>query len=78
MGLFAVTRERGGAWDVSRALREQDAWDEHAAFMDGLADSGFIVLGGPVGSGVCCWWWRRRTRPRWSGGSRAIRGCRST
>ena len=25
--------------------------DEHAAFMDGLVDDGFVVLGGPVGDG---------------------------
>ena len=29
-------------------MREQDGWDEHAAFMDGLVDDGFIVLGGPL------------------------------
>jgi hypothetical protein len=30
-------------------MREQDAWDEHATFMEGLADEGFILLGGPIG-----------------------------
>jgi hypothetical protein len=30
-------------------MREQDRWDEHARFMDELAESGFIVLGGPLG-----------------------------
>jgi uncharacterized protein YciI len=29
-------------------MREQDGWDEHAAFMDGLVDEGKIVLGGPL------------------------------
>ena len=29
-------------------MREQDGWDEHAAFMDGLVEDGFIVLGGPL------------------------------
>jgi uncharacterized protein YciI len=29
-------------------MREQDGWDEHAAFMDGLVDRGKIVLGGPL------------------------------
>jgi uncharacterized protein YciI len=48
---FVVTRERGGAWDGSRSMREQERWDEHAAFMDALADGGFVVLGGPVGDG---------------------------
>jgi uncharacterized protein YciI len=51
MPLFAVIRESGPAWDRGRAMREQDAWDEHVAFMDGLADDGFIVLGGPLGDG---------------------------
>jgi uncharacterized protein YciI len=27
-------------------MREQDGWDEHAAFMEGLAEEGFILLGG--------------------------------
>jgi len=30
-------------------MRRQDRWDAHAAFMDALADEGFIVLGGPLG-----------------------------
>ena len=38
---------RGGPWDWSCDLREQDGWDEHAAFMDALVESGFVVLGGP-------------------------------
>jgi uncharacterized protein YciI len=46
---FAVRLERGGPWDWSRDLREQDGWEEHARFMDALVDDGFIVLGGPVG-----------------------------
>ena len=29
-------------------MREQDGWDEHAAFMDGLVDDGVILLGGPI------------------------------
>jgi hypothetical protein len=32
-------------------MEEQSLWDEHASFMDGLVESGFIVLGGPLGSG---------------------------
>jgi hypothetical protein len=45
---FAVRLERGGPWDFSRGLREQDGWDEHARFMDSLVDEGFIMLGGPL------------------------------
>ena len=49
MPVFVLTRERGPSWDFSRGLREQDAWDEHAEFMQGLADEGFVFLGGPLG-----------------------------
>lgn len=38
-------------WDDSRSIRNQRAWTEHAAFMDGLVDEGFVVIGGPLGSG---------------------------
>jgi uncharacterized protein YciI len=48
---FAVTRERGPRWDDARPMREQDGWPEHAAFMDALAEGGFVVFGGPVGDG---------------------------
>jgi uncharacterized protein YciI len=51
MPRFVVTRVNGPAWDPARARREQDAWDAHAEFMDGLADEGFVVLGGPLGEG---------------------------
>jgi len=46
--LFVVRLERGGPWDWSRELRDQDGWDEHARFMDSLVDDGFILLGGPL------------------------------
>ena len=46
-----VLRERGRAWDGARGMREQERWDDHAAFMDGLAEEGFVVLGGPLGDG---------------------------
>ena len=46
--LFVVRLQRGGPWDWGRGMREQVGWDEHARFMDDLADSGFIVLGGPL------------------------------
>ena len=32
-------------------MREQAGWDEHARFMDGLTDAGFILLGGPLEGG---------------------------
>jgi uncharacterized protein YciI len=51
MANFAVRLAHGPGWDPSRQIRDQDAWDEHAAFMDGLVEEGFIILGGPVGEG---------------------------
>jgi uncharacterized protein YciI len=47
--VFVLIRERGPNWDHARGLREQDAWGEHAAFMEALAGEGFIHLGGPLG-----------------------------
>ena len=32
-------------------IRDQEAWNEHAAFMDGLVNDGFVMLGGPIGAG---------------------------
>ena len=51
MAYFAVTLVHGPGWDSSRPIRGQDSWDEHAAFMDGLVDDGFIIVGGPIGDG---------------------------
>ncbi len=46
---FVVIRERGPAWDWLLPMRHQSEWDVHAAFMDTLADEGFILAGGPLG-----------------------------
>jgi uncharacterized protein YciI len=55
MVYFAVTTVHGPNWDVSKTglagIRQQDSFDEHATFMDGLVDDGFVVLGGPLGGG---------------------------
>jgi uncharacterized protein YciI len=29
-------------------MRQQDGWDEHAAFIDALAGAGFVVMAGPL------------------------------
>jgi uncharacterized protein len=50
MSVFAVRTARGAHWDDARDNREQAYWDEHAAFMDGLAEKGVVILGGPVDS----------------------------
>ena len=56
MAVFALTHVYGPNWDPTRPRREQEAWDEHAAFMDGLVEDGFVILGGPIGDGdgSCC------------------------
>ena len=43
-----MLRRRGPRWEPARPLEDQEGWDEHAAFMDGLVDAGFVVLGGPL------------------------------
>jgi hypothetical protein len=51
MPVFTLIEVAGPNWDDSCARREQDGWDEHAAFMDALVDDGFVVLGGLLGDG---------------------------
>jgi hypothetical protein len=51
VAFFVLTEVSGPRWDASRQRRQQDGWDEHAAFMDRLVDDGFVVLGGPLGDG---------------------------
>jgi uncharacterized protein YciI len=46
--LFAVTRTRGGAWNATRDMDQQAAWDAHADFMDGLVTDGVVLHGGPL------------------------------
>ena len=49
MAMFLVERRRSGPeWDAKRPMEEQAGWAEHAAFMDSLVESGFVVLGGPL------------------------------
>ena len=75
----------GPNWDPGCPIRGQDGWDKHAAFMDGLVDDGFIILGGPVGDGEETlhaveaadedesgrgWRWIRGLRPGCSGSAR--------
>jgi uncharacterized protein YciI len=46
---FAVIREAGPAWIDGKGIFEQPAVDEHARFMNTLADEGFVLFGGPLG-----------------------------
>jgi uncharacterized protein YciI len=45
---LVVVLRSGPQWDPARPLEDQSDWIAHAAFMDGLVDSGFIILGGPL------------------------------
>jgi uncharacterized protein YciI len=29
-------------------MREQDGWNDHAAYMDGIFDEGWLLLAGPI------------------------------
>ena len=47
--MFHVVLLRSGPeWNPSLPMEEQSRWREHADFMNGLVDDGFIVLGGPL------------------------------
>jgi uncharacterized protein YciI len=53
MAMFHVVLRRSGPeWDPGKPLEQQSGWPEHAAFMDGITDAGFIVLGGPLADEV--------------------------
>jgi hypothetical protein len=45
---LALRRQSGPAFDRSKPLEQQSLWLEHAHFMDGLVNAGFILLGGPL------------------------------
>jgi uncharacterized protein YciI len=49
MAMFHVVLTRSGPeYDLSKPLEEQSGFREHAEYMDGLVDEGFLVLGGPL------------------------------
>ncbi len=45
---FLILSTAGPNRDLTRGTREQSLWDEHAAFIDGLVETGFIMMGGPL------------------------------
>jgi hypothetical protein len=49
---LVVLRRSGPEYDHSKPLEQQSGWKDHAAFMDGLVDDGFIVLGGVLGDEI--------------------------
>ena len=48
MSLFAVTREAGPGWTVGKGAFEQSGVNDHAAFMNNLANEGIVLLAGPL------------------------------
>jgi uncharacterized protein YciI len=47
VSLFAVIREAGPAW-TRGGITEQPAANDHAGFMNALAEEEFILFGGPL------------------------------
>jgi uncharacterized protein YciI len=45
---LVVLRRSGPEWHAGRSMEEQSGWDAHAAYMDALVATGFLVLGGPL------------------------------
>ena len=45
---FVVVSQQGPSWDTSRTMRDQQLWPDHVAFINGLIDDGFLLLGGPL------------------------------
>jgi uncharacterized protein YciI len=46
---FAVWREAGPAWERESGIADQPGVSDHAAFMNQLADEGFVLIAGPLG-----------------------------
>jgi uncharacterized protein YciI len=45
---LCLLRRSGPSWDPTRPPEEQTGWTTHAAYLDGLVDSGALLLGGPL------------------------------
>ena len=48
MGYFAITRDAGPGWRDGTGAFDQPGADEHASFMNKLAESGFLLFAGPL------------------------------
>ena len=48
MSYFAVIRDAGPAWTDGKGAFEQPGVDDHAAFMNTLADEGIVLFAGPL------------------------------
>ena len=48
MSYYAVVRDAGPAWTEGKGAFEQPGVEDHAAFMNTLADEGIVLFGGPL------------------------------
>lgn len=48
MSYFVVNRNAGPAWTEGKGAFEQPGVDDHAAFMNTLADDGIVLFAGPL------------------------------
>ena len=48
MSLFVVTREAGPSWIDGKGAFDQPAVNDHAVFMNGLAEEDVLLAAGPV------------------------------
>ena len=48
MSYFAVIREAGPGWTPGKAMLEQPGVNHHAVFMNELAQSGVVLVAGPL------------------------------
>ena len=48
MSYFAVTRDAGPSWTDGKGAFEQPGVEQHAAFMNTLADEGIVLFAGPL------------------------------
>jgi uncharacterized protein YciI len=48
MSYFAVVREAGRGWTDGKGAMEQPGVADHAGFMNGLAEEGFVLFAGPL------------------------------
>ena len=48
MSLYAIIREAGPGWTDGKGAFDQPGASDHAAFMNVLADEGFVLFAGPL------------------------------
>ncbi|MGA8663538.1 MAG: YciI family protein [Thermoplasmata archaeon] len=51
MAYFVLINEQGPSWVDGRPMREQELWQEHAAYVNAAMFAGKVILGGPLGDG---------------------------